>query len=490
MRAPIFTLRLLPVLAFFYAGTIAATPWIDPGDLALRNDIQLLADAGVIRGPITTWPLSWGDLLTNLADHQETLGHAERQALSRVHQAQKIATQPNVLALRLQAALASRPRELRTFENTPRESAEITAGADWTGLRFSYRLQATVVTGADDGRTARRDGSYAGVVLGNYMLAVGELERWWGPGWDGSLILSTNARPVPALSLRRNFSDPFKNRWLRWMGPWTISALVGQLEGGRSVPDTRYFGLRVNFRPTRNLEIGVSRTAQWCGDGRPCDAETFADLLLGQDNRGESTDLSKEPGNQLAGVDWRWRLPVRLPVAWYGQFIGEDEAGGLPSRMIGQLGIESWGYSSRLAGMLRGHLEFADTAAEFYKNQVRYDYAYEHFIYEDGYRYRGRSIGHSMDNDGRMISAGITLNTDNGDQWRGLFRVVDLNRGGSDANPVASSSLDLINVELGYTRVMSGGRLDFSIGLDQVDNWITAEDDTEIRGHIKWQSNL
>ena len=34
-----------------------ADPWLAPGDEGLRSDIQLLADAGILRGPVTTWPL-------------------------------------------------------------------------------------------------------------------------------------------------------------------------------------------------------------------------------------------------------------------------------------------------------------------------------------------------------------------------------------------------------------------------------------------------
>ena len=34
-----------------------ADPWLAPGDEGLRSDIQLLADAGIIRGPVTTWPM-------------------------------------------------------------------------------------------------------------------------------------------------------------------------------------------------------------------------------------------------------------------------------------------------------------------------------------------------------------------------------------------------------------------------------------------------
>ncbi|MBM4220867.1 MAG: hypothetical protein FJ170_02850, partial [Gammaproteobacteria bacterium] len=47
--------------------TIAgAEPWIDTSNLALRTEIQYLADQGVIKAPVTTWPLMWaaieGDL--------------------------------------------------------------------------------------------------------------------------------------------------------------------------------------------------------------------------------------------------------------------------------------------------------------------------------------------------------------------------------------------------------------------------------------------
>ena len=64
----------------------AAGPWIEPGDLALRHDIQTLADAGVIRAPVTSWPLSWGDILNDTADFDDaaSLSDAESAALTRV----------------------------------------------------------------------------------------------------------------------------------------------------------------------------------------------------------------------------------------------------------------------------------------------------------------------------------------------------------------------------------------------------------------------
>ena len=55
--------RCLLALAVMVAAPCAsAAPWLAPGDLTLRHDIELLADAGILRGPITTWPISWPDV--------------------------------------------------------------------------------------------------------------------------------------------------------------------------------------------------------------------------------------------------------------------------------------------------------------------------------------------------------------------------------------------------------------------------------------------
>ena len=62
-----------------------AGPYIPAGDPALRHDIQVLADHGVIKGPTSTWPLAWGPILVNL-DNADTnnLPPAAADALARL----------------------------------------------------------------------------------------------------------------------------------------------------------------------------------------------------------------------------------------------------------------------------------------------------------------------------------------------------------------------------------------------------------------------
>jgi capsule assembly protein Wzi len=237
------------------------------------------------------------------------------------------------------------------------------------------------------------------------MLSAGYLERWWGPGWDGSLILSTNARPIPTVTLERNYTDPFKTRWLSWMGPWRASIAMGEAESHDvPVPNVRFFAMRLNFKPRPWLEFGLTRTAQWCGGDRPCDWGTFVDMVFGNDNQTQDGAISEQqPGNQMAGYDMRLRSPWRkLPLVFYTQWIGEDEAGGLPSKFIGQFGLETWG-SSGLGGW-RLRTEYSDTACNFSRESPEYGCAYRNAIYPQGYAYRGRIIGHAMDNDSRAES--------------------------------------------------------------------------------------
>ena len=274
--------------------------------------------------------------------------------------------------------------------------------AAWTGERFAWKLSAGVVANPDDGQEFRPDGSYVAMNLGNWNLSAGYLDRWWGPGWEGSLILSSNARPVLSVGIDRNEAQPFTWPVLRWLGPWRFNTFMGQLEEDRDYPEALLFGMRFESRPLPSLQIAASRSAQWCGEGRPCDLSTFGDLLLGNDN---DQALEDQPGNQLAGFDVRWSWPGgRVPLALYAQAIGEDEAGFMPSKYLGLFGVETWGELGQpfLAGtcrVRRHRLRFSQSPPEF-------GCAYTNVIYTSGYRYRGRALGHTIDADGESVGAG------------------------------------------------------------------------------------
>jgi hypothetical protein len=355
---------------------------------------------------------------------------------------------------------------------------------------MSYRLQATVVGNPDDDQTVRADGSYAGVAFGNWMLAASAVDRWWGPGWDGSLILSSNARPVPAVVVNRNVSSAPQTRWLRWVGPWSATALMGQLEHDRDVPDALLFGARVAFRPVPSLEIGLSRTAQWCGEGRPCDLSTFWNLLVGNDTVGVTTTRPEEPGNQLAGADLRWTGgPHGRHYAVYGQMIGEDISGGAPSKFTGLYGVEYWGRLERMNASYRVHLEGVDTAVNFL-GPDKFNTAYEHTIYTDGYRYRGRAIGDSLDNDGRMLSFGAIFIVNHGRTWNALLQYANVNRDDSEKGPhsVSATAARISGIEVGHGRPLGPGTLKLSLGYERFAHTSLDESNDSVRVLVQWHT--
>lgn len=472
----------------------SASPLVPAGDTALRHDLQLLADYGVIKGPTSTWPLAWGPIISDIRafDSAHEAPRFVVDALARVQERASWEMRTDTVYFDAHAALAEKPQRIRSFENTPRGRSEFGLGMNLTGDILALSLRVQGVDSSFDDEEVRADGSMLGVALGNTSITVNTLDRWWGPGWDGSLILSNNARPFPTISVDRIYPERFRSKLLAWLGPWDFSLHFGQLESERAVPDAQFFALRFNFKPLPSLEVGVSRTAQWCGDGRPCNADTFVDLLLGRDNIGDGgVTASNEPGNQMAGFDVRWATRVfDRPLALYGQFIGEDEAGGLPSRYLGQLGVEGTGMW-RDRWSYRWFAEFAGTSCQFNESSELFNCAYNNAIYQTGYRYRGRSIGHGVDNDARVISVGLVAIDAEQSEWNAVLRFGGLNRGGSPdpANSLTPTREDIVAIDVRHARVFSFGELSLGLGYESIDDEVEGATTDDFRAFLQWRSS-
>jgi hypothetical protein len=477
------------VLVALFIPAAYSDPWLAPGDAGLRADIQLLADAGILHGPVTTWPISWPDIARDaLAAADRGLDQATSLALLRVQRLSRAASTRGFAGAGVRVSGSYEPSMLREFAHSPREEGELALRASWLGDHLALNLQGAYVADPDDGEEFRADGSYLGVNFGNFMLSAGYMERWWGPGWDGSLILSTNARPIPSVTLERNYTDPFKTKWLSWIGPWRASIAMGRAES-HDVPvaDVRFFAARVNFKPRPWLEFGLTRTAQWCGGDRPCDWDTFVDMVLGNDNQvmgGEATE--EQPGNQMAGYDMRLRSPWRaLPLVFYTQWIGEDEAGGLPSKFIGQFGLETWGSSG--LGSWRLRAEYTDTACNFSRQAAEYGCAYRNSLYPQGYAYRVRIIGDSMDNDSRRYTLAGLLTRADGDFISFTFRRAEINRDGGP-HAISDVPLDVNNVELRYSRGWGAGWISVGVGYESPATRPDAS--STVHGFMSWQQGF
>ncbi|HEY9136328.1 MAG TPA: capsule assembly Wzi family protein [Pseudomonadales bacterium] len=390
-----------------------AGPWMDVGDAQLRHHVQVLADAGIINVPVTTWPLMWSGVSEDIRIWQEadnsvpgnsSLSKLQQHSLAYVQRA--FHEQGKNSVSQLSVGVRDNINIQSHFGNSQREEQLYQFSTEQMGEWLAFRLQAGYVNDATDEKDYRLDGSYLAGLWGNWQLSVGAVDRWWGPGWHSSMILSNSARPVPGLSLQRNYSDAFSLPLLKWLGPWQLVLFGGQLESDRVISEARLVGVRLSIKPFGSLEIGLSRTAQWGGQGRPESLAGFYDLLAGNDNGDKGITEDANPGNQLGGVDFRLAYPFfGQSLAVYGQIIGEDEADYAPSKRIVMAGVESAFEIAHVQSRI--YVEYADSIANGYNGNPLYNLAYEHGVYKSGYRYRGRPLGFALDNDSRELSLAV-----------------------------------------------------------------------------------
>jgi hypothetical protein len=230
--------------------------------------------------------------------------------------------------------------------------------------------------------------------------------RHWGPGWAGSLILDGAAPAIPALGWRRAPVQASNGRWTSWVGPWGADFFFGRLQGHERAARPQFIGMRLLFEPLPGFEIGLARGIQWGGRGRDESARSLWDSLLGNDNVGfDGITAENEPGNQLAGLDFRWLVDRATSTSIYGQMVGEDEAGHFPSRNTLLVGADARLPTER--GALRLFVEWTDTLAGRASRDPRPGVTYRHPAYERGYTQEGVVLGHPIGGDVKVGSLGL-----------------------------------------------------------------------------------
>lgn len=453
---PFLSLLLLPSL-------VVAGSYVAPDDRRLRNDIQLLADAGVLDRPVTTWPIPADSLrsirnasINGYPPHVMAAGNRVLAAVDRS-------------GIDVELRAANEPNDRTHFGDQPVNRYESSLAVHGEGDRFGGRLEGHVVRDRDDETDLYLDGSYGSLRLGNWLLSAGAQDRWWGPGWEGSLILSDNARPVPTIAIERNDAAPPEHPWLAWIGPWNLVTFIGQLDSTRiDTVRPKFFGMRFTFRPLDGLEIGLSRTAQWGGADKSEGLSAFWAMLTGASNSGDRIDETGGDANQFGGYDLRWASPIgNAPYAIYGQLIGIDEANYQPFQFIGLGGVETWFHGG--GHSLRLNLEVADTEVEFYRNDRRGSRAYVHSFYTGGYRFRDRVQGHSMDGEGLMVSLGAQWTRPDGQFTHALLRHIEQNRH-NDSNRAegVEPKARIAGAEITHTLPLGSHEVSLQVGGDYV----------------------
>jgi hypothetical protein len=404
-----FAVALATALVALVFGAAYAGPWAQVGDSQLRTDIQILAGAGVVDDVTMQWPIPWAGLLDRLDAPGVLDGQPDyvRQAAARVRQEGAFETQKDTLRASIMLDAASSPNVVRAFDALGRQSILGQASIDylWKTTAIHIALGARSSSGTDH-QTFVPDNSYVAQRLGNAVIYAGYMTHWWGPGWISAMSLSNNARPFPQIGISRITTAPFESSWLSWIGPWQLEFFVGVLDGHRVASNTIYDGLRVEVSPIPHLEIAFSRTDEMCGTGHPC--KPLAAYFNLQNKPGEVNTVNDEATMELKYS----RSFERIGFEIYTQAMNEDTNPFHHSGTSHLFGGSLW--TPLRGGVGRITFEYADSLAtkDLWGSGTFPGFSYNNFGYPDGMRYRGRTLGFSLDSDSQLYTVQASF-TDN-----------------------------------------------------------------------------
>ena len=377
-------------------------------DLRLKADIDWLNTQGVTQISTSTWPLTANEIERGLLGAQLTTP-VQQQVVQSIQTRLNKDRESLVKATGELSIQTDRQQLPQSFGDNKLAGQQLSGSVGLSEANWEFNLQANVKNDEliDDDSDVSFEGSYLAGMAANQWLVAGKIPTWWGPGHDGSLIRGDASIPVTGFTMQRDTQTAPDYKYLNWVGPWQYQLFAGQLDDYDAVPDAKLFGARLTASPLPWLEVGASRSFMWGGEGRPESLSSFGDAILGtKDNGGRD---GGDPANQLGGFDAKLKLAslIDVPASVYGQYIGEDEAGGLPAKNMYLAGAD---YASSAYGKpYQLYAEYTDTRSSGDVKGISYD----HFIYTDGYYQQGYPLGYALGGDAESIAIGSRVWLDN-----------------------------------------------------------------------------
>jgi len=235
--------------------------------------------------------------------------------------------------------------------------------------------------------------AYALTKIANWDFSFGQQSLWWGPNRGGSLLLSDNAEPICMFRLARDIPFTLPSLFQR-LGPVKMEAFFGQLAGNHFPPRPFFHGERISLKPTENLEIGFSRTAEFGGVGRPL---TFGSLFNTYFSPHSSVlyPAWDNPGQRNGGFDISYRAPgLRNWLALYATLMSRDDITPLfalfPVRALMSTGF----YVSHFPHVPRLDFRFEGVTTDPHNGENKNGrFAYWENFYRDDYTNKNNLIG-------------------------------------------------------------------------------------------------
>ena len=202
-------------------------------------------------------------------------------------------------------------------------------------LEYSKRsLSSQLSLNFDDHDKLSFDNSYVNYKKGIANLSIGKVDRIWSFSEKSSLILSSNSRPLEALSLK--LENRFNTNWLPSSANWSVELINGSTKNSFNGKNSILSGARVVISPHENLNFEILQIGQWGDQNDKLYSSNIDTLLFANTNEGPKSNL-----NMMAGFGLSYSIPLnKNTYRFYSQTIGEDEAGSLPSCLAWMAGLE------------------------------------------------------------------------------------------------------------------------------------------------------
>ncbi len=233
--------------------------------------------------------------------------------------------------------------------------------------------------------------AYVSLELGNINLSFGKQSLWWGPNRGGSMLFSNNSEPI--YMMRASTIHPFQMPgFLSKLGPARSEFFFGRISGHGFPPRPFLHGQKLSFKPTKNLELGFTRTVVMGGTGRPLTTRSFVRSMFSL-----TSDLNipgQEPGDRRSGFDFSYRLPkLRDWVTIYSDSFVDDDVSPLAAPRRGPIspGI----YFAKIPKLPRLDLRVESAFSDLRLNSsIGGQFNYVNVRYPEGYTNNGQIIGH------------------------------------------------------------------------------------------------
>ncbi|ATU64703.1 hypothetical protein CPZ87_09050 [Piscinibacter gummiphilus] len=386
----------------------ATAAWAEPSvpwtpSAAGRHAIERLVDEAGLGLTTTHWPLPAAAVSRALDALPATLPEPLDAARTRVRQELQArrGSQGTLTVRGHRDALAGYGEDATPGSSASWRSPELVGGT--VAAQVGGRIDVPADVDRSGAQFRFDDTALVAEALG-LQLQAWVHRSWWGPGWQSSLALGNNAPALEAVGLQRAAAGVSESRWLSWMGPWNFEGFVARTDDLSQPVHPYLIGTRLTLRPFRQFEVGLTKMAQWGGEGRPQSLRSFLDTFTGANSNPDTpAEQQIDPANTLAGFDVRLGCPWGWRCSLYAQVMGEDEAGHMPSRHLGLYGLTYW----TADGDHRLFAEYAETGCNTPVAQpAARGCAYRNHSYPQGYTTEQRWLGASMGPDSRVITLG------------------------------------------------------------------------------------